>query len=267
MRPLRPLPLVFVALALAVLTACDAENPPADSLGGAANGTDAPAEDAAAATTGDASAVDGITVVGVGTVEAVPDAARVEIGVEVEGDDVAAAYAEAGDALDAMVTALVDEGVAEEDLRTTALTVRSRLAPPTTIPEGEPPVPEEIAYVVRSTVEVTLRDLDGAGEVLAAVLDAGGDAARLDGFSLMVEDDLAPTEEARQRAVADARTRAEQLAEAAGVALGPLSGLRTVGTAGPDPAVEVAADAAGAVPIEPGTRELTVRVVATWALG
>lgn len=263
---MRSLPVVFVALAIVALAACDAENPPADPTGGAAGGSDPSTEVAAASPAGDAAAVDGITVVGVGTVDAVPDAARVEVGVEVESDDVAAAYAAAGDALDDMIAALADAGVEDEDLRTTELSVRSRRPPPDTVPE-EVPGPDETTYVVRSAVEVTLRDLDGAGDVLAAALEAGGDAARLDGFSLVVEDDLAPTEEARQRAVADAQRRAEQLAEAAGVTLGPLSGLRTVASGGPDPAVEVAADSAGAVPIEPGTRELTVRVVATWELG
>jgi hypothetical protein len=262
--------LVALAAVALVLTACDAENPPADPANPATSGgADAAADPAAASAPppADTGAAQGITVVGVGRVSAVPDAARVEVGVEVEGDDVADAYDAAAVALDDMVAALRDAGVGDDDLQTTSLSVRSRRPPPDTIPEAEIPGPETTTYLVRSSVEATLRDLDTAGEIIADVLAAGGDAARLDGFALVVEDDLAPLEEARSRAVADAERRAQQLADAAGANLGPLQGLRTVGGGGPDPAVEVAADAAGAVPIEPGTAELTVRVVATWSLG
>ncbi|HSL57655.1 MAG TPA: SIMPL domain-containing protein [Acidimicrobiales bacterium] len=213
-------------------------------------------------------AADRITVVGVGSVAAVPDAARVEVGVEVEGDDVAALYAEAGTALEDMLTALREAGVTDDDLQTTALSVRSRRPPLTTVPaDGAAPEPEPVTYVVRSSVEVTVRELDGAGDLVAAALDAGGDAARLDRFTLVVEDDLAPLEQARRRAVDDARRRAEQLADAAGVALGGVVGIRAVGAAGSDPAGEVAADAAGAVPVEPGTQELTVRIVVSFGVG
>jgi hypothetical protein len=76
---------------------------------------------------------------------------------------------------------------------------------------------------------------------------------------------------ARRAAVADARARAEQLAEAAGVGLGALVEIREgTGTVSGMPrgfarAMRVPASAA-AMPVEPGDQTVHVRVELTFAI-
>lgn len=65
-----------------------------------------------------------ITVVGEGRATAVPDIARVVVGVEVTRDDVQDAFDDAADAMAAMLDDLQAEGVEQADIRTEELSVR-----------------------------------------------------------------------------------------------------------------------------------------------
>jgi uncharacterized protein YggE len=67
-------------------------------------------------------------------------------------------------------------------------------------------------------LEVTVRDVEKAGEVLDGVVAAG--ANQVYGVSLTVSDDQKWLSAAREKAMADARSRAEELAGLAGVELG-----------------------------------------------
>jgi hypothetical protein len=73
-------------------------------------------------------------------------------------------------------------------------------------------------YRVNNTVRITVKDIDRLGTLLAAVTNAGANAIHGIGFS--VKDTAALEGRARAAAMADARTRAESLAELAGVELG-----------------------------------------------
>lgn len=144
--------------------------------------------------------------------------------------------------------------------------MRERREPPTTGDREQGP-PQITGYAVTNMVEVTVRDLDQMGELIAAAVEAGGDAARVQRLDLLVEDDAAQLEEARRAAFADARERAEQYADQAGRSLGELISVSEVVGPGPVPAAsatEAAADTA-APPIEPGQQQVGVRIQATWA--
>jgi uncharacterized protein YggE len=69
-------------------------------------------------------------------------------------------------------------------------------------------------------VTAKIRDVEKAGTVIDAVVTAAGDLTRIDSISFTVEDPTEYYAEAREKAVADAQAKAEQLAEAAGVKLG-----------------------------------------------
>lgn len=232
-----------------------------------------PSDDAAARSTGTASSesttseLRGVTVVGEGRVSAAPDTARMVVGVEVERPDVGAAFDEASDAAREVIEALREGGVDEDDIRTERLSVRDRLEPPPGTPH--PSGPEVRGYVVTNLVEVTVRDLDRAGELVTAAVSAGGDAARVQRFELSVDQDGPQMQEAREAAFSDAERRAEQYAELAGRALGPLAAVSELsGTRPPTPLGghgQLGGDAA-APPVEPGQQEVTVRIQATWQL-
>jgi uncharacterized protein len=86
--------------------------------------------------------------------------------------------------------------------------------------------------------------------------------------SFSIEDTGDLVTAARAEAVKRARAQAEQLAGAAGLDLGDVLSIEEVG-AEPGPPVVLEGDVAdqrAAIPIEPGTQELTVEVIVRFAI-
>ena len=104
--------------------------------------------------------------------------------------------------------------------------------------------------------------LGDAGDVVDAAVGAG--ANQVSGPDLLVSDQDAAYRAALKAAVADARSKAEALAGAAGSTLGKITAIVEGGGAMPLPATG-ARDVA--VPIEPGTQEIQASVSVTFALG
>ena len=99
------------------------------------------------------------------------------------------------------MTALNTLGIAAEDIQTSnyGLWAEQRYTD-----EG----PQGIAgYHVSNQVSVTIRDINKLSDVLAAVTEAGANG--IAGIAFSVDDPAALEAEAREKAVADARTRAE----------------------------------------------------------
>lgn len=209
---------------------------------------------------------DVVTVSGEGVTTGTPDVLRATIGVEVTEEEVRQALATANERAAAVITALEDAGVVPEDIQTSELTVRRERPHP----GPEPPAragPEERRTVVRNLVEARIRDVDQAGDILQGAVDAGGDVAHVRHVGFEFEDDDQLLDEARQRAFEDARRKAEQYAELAGRDLGPLVSLEEHPGRGGPVAPPVPDEAGGqAVPLEPGSSELTVRITAVWSL-
>lgn len=223
----------------------------------------APAVQQAAAAQGAASVPEGVTVTGHGRVTGEPDTLRATVGVEVVRPDVDEAFEAATAAAEAVLDALRERGVADDDIQTREFAVHPQR-------QGGPEEPPEITgYMVRNLVEVTVREVDQAGDLLAAVADAAGDDARVQGLRWSLEDNEAQLVGAREQAFEDARAKAEHYAELAGVQLGELVSVTEVGAQLPPPQslTEEAFDAEGAAPpIAPGEQEVGVRLQATWAL-
>ena len=70
-------------------------------------------------------------------------------------------------------------------------------------------------YAVTQTLEIKIRKIDKAGEILAGITKAG--ANQVGGVSFVIDDEEAAKRDARQKAIADAKTKAEQLAKDLGV--------------------------------------------------
>lgn len=260
--------LTFAAAALLLVgTACASDDDESSSSG--ADAAAAPAAQSLAAQSGpNAAAPPGVSVVGEGRVTGTPDTLRATVGVEVTRPAVDAALATANERATAVIAAVRDQGVAEEDIQTRDVSIRPQHGEPR--PEGGQPSIE--GYVASNLVEVKIRQIDRAGAVLQAVADAGGDSTRIHGVSFTLEDNQQLLEAAREAAFADARAKAEQYAELAGSDLGGLVAVSEQTTNRP-PAQqfggsEAARDAvaAPAPPVEPGQQEVSVRVEARWNL-
>ena len=157
----------------------------------------------------------GIWVTGQGEAMAVPDIAELRLGVEARADTVAEAQTQASEAMDKVVVALKDNGVAEKDIQTQRFSIY-----PVTRWIREKDEEEIIGYRVTNIVVAKIREMDKVGDIIDAVAEAGGDLTRIQGISFSVDDPTPYYEEARAKAVKDAKDKALQLADLADVKLG-----------------------------------------------
>ena len=190
----------------------------------------------------------GIFVSGQGLVAGVPDTLNINIGVSVTRDTVGEAVSDAAELADAVISALVGQGVAEEDIRTAQFSIfpdfderfgRARL----------------IGYRVENRLSVKIRDLDRAGEIIDGATTAAGDEVVVSRVSFSVEDNEALLAEARAAAWSDAQAKATQLALLAGVELGAATTVsESVGATFPQDEFGFAFGSAGLArtPIQPG---------------
>jgi uncharacterized protein len=205
---------------------------------------------------------DGGTIVvgGTGRVSVQPDLADLRLGVAVARPTVDAARAVAGETMDAILAAVTAAGVDRRDVRTALLSVQPRYE----YRENQPPV--LTGYDLANVVEVTVRDLARLGDVVDGTLQAG--ATSLDQLSFRVADPEPAEREARLRAMAVARSRAEVLAEAAGLAIVGVSDI-VEGGAPPVPLPRMKAErmmlaADAATPVEAGSLEISVNVTVSY---
>lgn len=207
-----------------------------------------------------------LTVNGQGTATAAPDTASVHAGVETDGATAAEALA-ANSALAAkVIAALKAAGVEPRDIQTSGLIVQPLYGEvPRTLPEGAPQVPQVVGYRVANTLAVTVRALDGVGAVLDDLVAAG--ANRIDSVSFGLADDDGVADEARRRAVADARRSAAVLAESAGVTLARVLSITDGGSFQPQPMGGAMFRAeAMAVPVEAGESAVHATVTVVWEI-
>jgi uncharacterized protein YggE len=196
-----------------------------------------------------------ITVTGTGTVEAVPDIATLSIGVTSQGDTAAAALSANSAQLEAVMARLTATGIEARDMQTSNLS----LNPNWTGNDGSSGSAPTIAgFVASNILTIRVRQIDGLGAVLDAVVADG--ANTLNGLSFGLADPDPVLDEARKEAVADARARAELLAAAAGVKLGRVISISD-GSMPSGPMPMFRADAAAmAVPVAGGELGLSASV-------
>ena len=253
---------VAVALVLAAFAAAgcagDDEESDAQAVGGLESGVLAASASAEALGAPVAAGGEGITVVGSGSARAVPDVAEWSFGVQTSGDTAAAALAANSAAMDGVVAALRDSGIADEDLRTEQVSVFPRMSD-----DGR----AVVGYDASNSVSATIRDLDRAGATVDAAVSAG--ANQVYGPTLTLSDSKAQYRAAVEAAFADARARAEAIAEQAGVSLGAPVAIVEGGGGGVVPEFDrLAAAEAGAadVAVQPGTQEVGATLTVTFAV-
>jgi uncharacterized protein YggE len=195
-----------------------------------------------------------ITVVGSGKVSLVPDIARINVGAEARASTVAEAKAEVDQQMAAIMTMLQELGVAEKDIQTSNYGIYFEREPfPGLVREDGPAQEIQGAYRVSNMIEVTVRDVNQADDVLDGVVEAG--ANQVYGVTFTVSDDDKWQSEARKNAVADAQARAKELATLGGVELGDVLTISEVIGGSPAP-MAFAERAMGGGGIAPGELEI-----------
>jgi len=232
---------------------------------GGGGGGDAATRSAAATVAPEEPADHTVSAIGVGRASAPPDTMVVSLSIHTEG----ASAAETMDTTSLRTRQLIDtarrQGVAEEDLQTTNVSVYPRYNQTGT---------RVIGYGADNSFTVRYRDLATAGGLLDELVGVGGDFLAVQGLSLEIDDTTAVLEEARADAVARARDQGRQLADAAEVELGAVLSVTEVpvGTTVEEAqafagAARAASDAAVPVPVAGGSLEFSVQVLVVFDIG
>jgi uncharacterized protein YggE len=195
-----------------------------------------------------------ITVNGTGTARGAPDSALFTFGVETRGATAKATLAANSARMQSVIAALQREGVAKADLRTEDVSVYPHETDSGT-PDG---------FSASSTVSTTVRKLSTAGSVLDAAVAAGANETSGPEFDSSSKAGL--TRLALRDAFADARDKAEALADEAGVHLGDVRRIdATEADYEPGPMM-LTAEKATHTPVEPGIQHAQASVTVTFSL-
>ena len=195
-----------------------------------------------------------VTASGHGTVTAVPDQAVVSAGVSTRAATARAALAQNADQMQHVIAALKNAG--GTDVQTQQVSLY-----PQTNDQGT-----VTGYSAQNSVSAKAA-VANAGALVDAAVAAG--ANTIDGPNLDVSDRDARYRDALERAVADARAKAEALAHAGGFTVGPVYSVAE-STDSPQPVWSAAAPAAAkdaSTPVEPGTQDVTADVTVSFEIG
>lgn len=203
-----------------------------------------------------------IVVQGRGSVEQAPDMATITLGSQFAARTAEDALDQVSESTGTVLETLTDLGVEPRDIQTSGLYLN---------PVWDDSYTQHGARRIRgysagNTVHIRVRDIDALGSLLDQVVRDG--ANTFNGLSFSLQDATDAQNEARRRAVADARAKAQLYAEAAGVGLGAIVELTDGVTSAPQPVfMERAALAmSDAVPIAQGEVSTSARVTITFEI-
>jgi hypothetical protein len=190
-----------------------------------------------------------LTVSGRGEVYAEPDYAKIRLGAVAEGKEAALAQKEVSQRIQGALKTLRDLVLPEGNLRTASLSLvplYDRTDP------RESRSPGIIGYRAANNIEIETGDLKQVGAIIDRGIDAG--VNQLEHLSFELKDDLPARSQALQKAVQEARSKAEIMAGALGVRLAGIYQATEHGAQVMQPRYEMArmAMAGDSTPVEPG---------------
>jgi uncharacterized protein YggE len=198
-----------------------------------------------------------------GEVTRVPDVAIISAGVVSRAATASAAMQDAANRMDRVLAALKRAGIESRDIQTSSV----NLNPEYRYPENQSP--QLTGYTASNTVTVRFRDIRNSGKILDALVSQG--ANQINGPNLTIDKPEAALDEARGKAIAEGRARAELYARSLGlhvarvVAVSESGGYAVPPPAPPMPVMARAYDSAQ-TKIEPGEQKLQVTLTMTFEL-
>lgn len=206
-----------------------------------------------------------ISVTGEASISTPPDQAQLDAGVTTE----AKTAHEAADAnnvtMGKVLAALKGAGLADKDVQTSRLSLQPQFANRT--PSNPTAPPTIVGYHASNRVTIKLHDVSKVASVIDVLVGAG--ANDVGGISFSVSEASKLLDDAREKAIADARRKAEIYAKAAGVTLGAPLSISEFGAA-PMPMfrakMATSGFAAAPTPVAQGEETLSVTVNVSWAI-
>ena len=157
-----------------------------------------------------------ITVTGTGETRVSADTAVISLGVSARDKDVLKAQQKVNETIAAIRKALAEQGVEEENINTDFMNIYA-------LYDYSNDQEQLAAYNANSTLAIRVTDMESVGKLIDAAFAAG--ANTLNGISFSASDTEAAKAESMRTAVEDAKTKAEILAEAAGL---KITGIETI---------------------------------------
>ncbi|MHA7666406.1 SIMPL domain-containing protein [Mycolicibacterium sp. HS_4_1] len=198
-----------------------------------------------------------VTVVGTGKVQGTPDTLNVTASIEATAPDVTAAMNQTSSRQQAVLDALSGAGIDKKDIATKQV-------------ELQPDYRDSVitGYRASNTIDIKVRKLDTASQVLAKIVEAGGNSTRISNVAYSIDDDSQLVKDARTRAFNDAKDRAQQYAQLSGLNLGKVVSIsEATGGTTPTPMPAPRMAMAEAVPLSPGQQTVNFSVTVIWDLG
>ena len=199
-----------------------------------------------------------ISVTGEATVSVPPDQAQIDGGVTSDAKTAREASDANNAAMGKVLLALKGAGIDEKDYQTSRLSLQPQYAPNRS---GPSPV---VGYRASNRVTVKLRDVTKVAGIIDVLVGAG--ANELGGINFMVSQASKLLDDIREKAIADARRKAEIYAKAAGVTLGEALNISEEGSAPPVFRGKMMAPMAAGAAVAQGEETLSVSVSVSWAI-
>ncbi|HEY1607097.1 MAG TPA: SIMPL domain-containing protein [Allosphingosinicella sp.] len=195
-----------------------------------------------------------LDVVATGEVSRVPDLARITAGVVAVAPTATAALADNARRMAAVRAALGRAGIADRDIRTSAVSLFPQYRQDQ---GGQDQAPRISGYQATNEVNVRFRDVAATGAILDALVAEG--ANQISGPTLEVSKPDEALDEARIKALATARARADLYARAAGKHVVRMVSISEAGAAIPvEPRPMAGFARAASTKIDPGEQNLSV---------
>lgn len=200
-----------------------------------------------------------ISVTGEASVSVPPDQAQIDGGVTTDARTAREASDANNAAMGKVLLALKGAGIDEKDYQTARLSLQPQYSPNRS---GASPV---VGYRASNRVTVKVRDVTKVANMIDVLVGAG--ANDIGGINFMVSQASTLLDEARAKAIADARRKAGIYAKAAGVTLGEPLSISEEGAAPPVfRSKMVAGGMAATAPVAQGEETLSISVSVSWAI-
>lgn len=205
----------------------------------------------------------GIWVSGQGKVTVIPDIAILNLGVTAQAASVADAQSQAAAAMDKVMSVLTSNGIDKKDISTQYFSIN-----PLTRYDNTTQQSTITGYQVNNFVNATIRTVSKTGSIIDAVASAAGNLARINSISFTVSNPSQYYAQARELAVNDAKSKAQQLASLAGVTLGKATYINETSPLVPAPVNALPAQAipAPTTSISPGQTDITLAIQVAYAI-
>ncbi len=205
-----------------------------------------------------------LIVVGEGSATGTPDQCVLHAALNVVADTAAEAIGRLATLATQVLDSLRQHGLEEADVRTTNLRVQDFF---------DQAQQRVTARFGSYQIEVVIQDLEAIGELVALLSAVASESFQLQALQLRIAEPEPLRRQARIRAMDDARSKAQQLAEAAGVRLGRIVSIQQGADPGPlrqlVPTATAARMGPGAmptVPVEPGSLSIAERLTLTYEI-